>query len=834
MSNRARTGRDAERAHMRRGGSTGEKPSRWSRPRYGSSLVRSVLAISVFSLPSLAVAATIVRSITNEAQLVQLFTDADADPANAYQGNLSPRVYRLTTTLSLTKGKVVLRGSTTFAGAAQYVLDCQYRPRDFDGGPKSSTCVDNLSDGRVLRIQRAAGYTGILSVQLWGINVTGGYSTTLNLRGGGGAWVEDGHLEIHDSRIHHNKASQWGAGLLAGNDASLLVINSQVDSNDNEQIDRCGPGMTSIGGGIGVLAGASAHISNSSVTRNKACRGAGIAVTGSATNPTQLSIYNSTVSSNLANYQGGGVLAWGTLDRLEVAFSTIAHNRGGVGSNGQDGTYGGGIAFRDFAVGAASTFTPPIRMWGTVLANNALDFADSFGADCGANSTSTLAPAKTGVASNFIGKNGGCSSFLNFDSSTGGTTLVGTESNPLDPKLAALTNTAAHPDVHVPLANSPVLSEYAGGNRSRNLAPQPCAARDILNQNRGASPTSAPTHCDIGAYERSSCFATSFTALTLAPGWSSNASSGGVAAAALDCDDQVQLKGAISTSGTNAQVFTLPVNLRPQSEVYVPVTLCGAAKGRLRINPSTGAVTVAAEGGAWSNARCFTSLDGVSFALNSVGFTALTLINNWTTPFGLRKAAFSTKGGITRLQGAITTVGTNTNMAPFTLPAGSRPATDTYVNVDMCAGTKGRLLISPAGTVTIQPAGSVISNAQCFTSLEGVWFALTSTGYTTQSLLNSWTHAPFSTRNASVSVEAGVVRFQGAVSTFQTNMNPHIFTLPSGAKPSVTVRLPVGLCDASIGRINIDPSGSVFVEAEGGATTNATCFTSLEGVRFGR
>jgi len=44
------------------------------------------------------------------------------------------------------------------------------------------------------------------------------------------------------------------------------------------------------------------------------------------------------------------------------------------------------------------------------------------------------------------------------------------------------------------------------------------------------------------------------------------------------------------------------------------VDLCDATNGRLQIEPS-GVVTVEAEGAAFGNAACFTSLDGVSFAL---------------------------------------------------------------------------------------------------------------------------------------------------------------------------------------------------------------------------
>jgi hypothetical protein len=74
----------------------------------------------------------------------------------------------------------------------------------------------------------------------------------------------------------------------------------------------------------------------------------------------------------------------------------------------------------------------------------------------------------------------------------------------------------------------------------------------------------------------------------------------------------VSFKGAIGTTGTNAQAFTLTPRFRPVTPIYVPVDLCNATKGRLFIQTS-GVVQVVAEGGTFSNAQCFTSLDGVSY-----------------------------------------------------------------------------------------------------------------------------------------------------------------------------------------------------------------------------
>jgi hypothetical protein len=133
-------------------------------------------------------------------------------------------------------------------------------------------------------------------------------------------------------------------------------------------------------------------------------------------------------------------------------------------------------------------------------------------------------------------------------------------------------------------------------------------------------------------------------------------------------------------------------------------------------------VIVNAEGNAFSNAACFTSLDGASFAKSATSFTSLTLQNGWTgSPFGTSAPAVRAISGIIQFKGAIATSGTNP--VPFTLPTGFRPATVVFVPVDLCNATNGRLQIDPSGTVTVEAEGSAFSNAACFTSLDGASFA---------------------------------------------------------------------------------------------------------------
>src|SRR5262249_55486478 len=134
--------------------------------------------------------------------------------------------------------------------------------------------------------------------------------------------------------------------------------------------------------------------------------------------------------------------------------------------------------------------------------------------------------------------------------------------------------------------------------------------------------------------------------------------------------------------------------------------------------PPSGAVSIVAEG-AFSGAQCFTSLEGAQFQLS--GGAGLALQNGWTNaPFGTRNATATSDAGIVRLQGAIAS---GTTTAPFTLPAGLRPSKTVWVAVDLCSATNGRLIISPSGAVTVDSENGAFANAQCFTSLEGAWFA---------------------------------------------------------------------------------------------------------------
>jgi hypothetical protein len=318
-----------------------------------------------------------------------------------------------------------------------------------------------------------------------------------------------------------------------------------------------------------------------------------------------------------------------------------------------------------------------------------------------------------------------------------------------------------------------------------------------------------------------------FRTLTLLHGWTGapfSTANPGVA----NIGGIVTFKGAMSTTGTNAIPFRLPLIDRPTTVVYVAVDLCNSNLGRLLIEP-TGFVTVEAESGAFANAACFTSLDGVSFDRNAAT-APLTLINGWTGgPFSTAQPGVvgATTGGIVRLAGAMATTGSNAS--PFVLPVGYRPPATVWVPVDLCNTTNGRLIIGTNGAVTVEAENGTFANAACFTSLDGVSFAKTRAGFSALSLLNGWTNSTFGGSAPAVRKVGDIVHLEGAMSTSGTTAEA--FVLPAADDPSTDVYVGVDLCGATNGRLLITTGGQVSVQAET-SFSDAQCFTSLDGASF--
>ena len=317
-----------------------------------------------------------------------------------------------------------------------------------------------------------------------------------------------------------------------------------------------------------------------------------------------------------------------------------------------------------------------------------------------------------------------------------------------------------------------------------------------------------------------------WTSLALQNGWA-DFSTGTGAPAVTNINGIVHLKGAIATTGANPVPFTLPAGDRPATNVWVPVDLGAATAGLLDITPS-GVVTVKAEQ-TWFDAQTLTSLDGASFAASGTSFTPLTPLNGWTSAAGFASPGARAINGIVHLRGAITTAGATGEA--FILPAAFRPTHTVYVPVGLCNGNNGRLDISPTGVVDVEAEGGTIANANCGTSLDGAWYATSTTSFTPltlQTLQNGWHSFGNGFASPAVRKVSGIVYLEGAMSG---GTNPAAFILPAGFRPTHSVFVSVDTNGANRGHALIQPNGQVNVFAEGSFTDEST-FTSLDGVSF--
>ena len=326
-----------------------------------------------------------------------------------------------------------------------------------------------------------------------------------------------------------------------------------------------------------------------------------------------------------------------------------------------------------------------------------------------------------------------------------------------------------------------------------------------------------------------------WTALTLQNGWV-----GGPYATArpavADIAGIVDFRGAMSTTGTNPTAFRLPAAFRPATRVYVVVDLCNATKGRLNI--ATNGIASVQAPGPFQNAKCFTSLDGASFAAarspKGQRWTALSLKNGWKgKPAGTAAPAVILIDGIVHFKGAMST-GKDASFA-FTLPPGFRPPKEVSILIDLCGGKVGRLTVTSAGDASVD-AEIKWADAQCLTSLDGATFAggLTPKNqvWTTLALENGWAPAYIQTGVPSVTLDGGIVRFRGEMATTKTNNLA--FTLAVPLRPAHDVYAPVSLCNATKGRIYVSSStGSVYVQVET-KFSNAQCLTSLDGAWYAK
>ncbi|WP_138504255.1 DUF4347 domain-containing protein [Nostoc sp. PA-18-2419] len=329
--------------------------------------------------------------------------------------------------ITLTSGQLAITDDLTIVGtgASKLTISGNNASGVFE---ITGTGTDVSIDG--LKIANADNviYGSILLNSNASLNLTN--STVLDSQGAVGGIFNRGNLSLTNTTVSGNQGSLLGGGIF--NTGTLSLTNSTISNNTANTSY-----ISTYGGGIfntGTLKITNSTISNNSIDARGLERGGPAPINtygGGIYNSGTADITNSTVFGNFSNYNGGGIFNTGT---LTLTNDTITNNKAdAIFENGN----GGGV-FND----SKGTVVVGNTIVAGNSAVNAPDSPDVFG-------------SFTDAGNNLIGNNTGSTGFTT-------STLVGTSSNPIDPKLGQLQDNGGPTLTQDLLTGSPAIN--AGNN----------------------------------------------------------------------------------------------------------------------------------------------------------------------------------------------------------------------------------------------------------------------------------------------------------------------------------------------------------------------------------
>lgn len=280
---------------------------------------------------------------------------------------------------------------------------------------------------------------------------------TRNQAGGGGGIFNGGVLFLSNTRIEGNTATASGGGIFNGGILEALnidLVNNRAGSGGGilnvgmltaKQSTISGNSTKYGGGGIQNDSIGISHLEYTTVNQNESYSGGGIRNVG------ELTLKNSTGSGNTAKH-GGGIL---NENYIRISNTTVSGNRG---------DYGGGLAVH------RPSGSPRTELNNTIIAANT---ATIEGADCTGDVMS--------LGYNLVGSDEHCGMQATASD------LVGTQLQPIDPRLGALGNNGGPTETYALLLGSPAIDN--GGDNPASSTDQ----RGLVRPQGRAS--------DIGAYE---------------------------------------------------------------------------------------------------------------------------------------------------------------------------------------------------------------------------------------------------------------------------------------------------------------------------------------------
>ncbi len=305
------------------------------------------------------------------------------------------------------------------------------------------------------------------TVTLDGLTIRNGNST----RGGAIEALYNSDVTISNSTLTANTALNGGA---IYNYNQMIIINSTI--SDNRAISDS---FSVAGGGI-YNEGFPLNVINTTISGNSAISNAeGDAPGGGIYSNGVLKLINSTISGNSTTHSGGGI---NSVEFLDILNSTITNNTADSDNDGVGS--GGGIENRD--IGGRSNIT------NTIVAGN-FDTPNNTG-------TNATRPDITGIfidnGNNLIGNVDGSDSFTT-------STLIGTSTAPINPKLGILANNGGSTQTHALQVGSLAINVGSNANLPQDLQDldgDGNLTEALPVEQRGSARIQSGT-VDIGAFE---------------------------------------------------------------------------------------------------------------------------------------------------------------------------------------------------------------------------------------------------------------------------------------------------------------------------------------------
>jgi predicted outer membrane repeat protein len=351
--------------------------------------------------------------------------------------------------------------------------------------------ISNLSivNGNVAGLGGAINMSDAVSTAGTTLTLTNVFFSNNHADYGGAIYEPRGTLTIVNCNFSGNSAGISGGAILEERSGSILVVADSLFSGNTAVDDGGALGLVSVafisgstfsgnfaafGGAISKVVLGDLHLTNT-VFENNAATGQTTATGGALyiyQNVGTATLTNVTISGNSSTDSGGGIHA--NLGTLNINNTTITNNTADFDNDG--GGEGGGI-FR---------LTSAVQVQNSIIAGNFDTPGNSGGGTINPDCSGTF--SSTGY--NLIGRNDGCSGFINGVNGD----KVGSGASPINPLLGPLANNGGLTQTHALLGSSPAIN---AGNPltpgSGGFACEGVDQRGIVRPQGSA--------CDMGAFE---------------------------------------------------------------------------------------------------------------------------------------------------------------------------------------------------------------------------------------------------------------------------------------------------------------------------------------------